>query len=162
MAARLKQMEEAKANPTAARPPRIYPTLEAALLRFRLMPPQPAGNPFIADFIARRSLKRTPMPDGSGEGWTWCFDPSMWAKLQRGEMMSMMNGDAPAKGFKVPIVHIYGDRSRIIDMRTDRKQPAFMAGIPEIEIADSHHHVMIDQPLALVAAIRALLAVWAT
>jgi hypothetical protein len=30
----------------------------------------------------------------------------------------------------------------------------------EIEIPDSHHHVMIDQPLALVAALRALLAAW--
>ena len=30
----------------------------------------------------------------------------------------------------------------------------------EIEIPDSHHHVMIDQPLALVAALRTLLATW--
>jgi hypothetical protein len=30
----------------------------------------------------------------------------------------------------------------------------------EVEIPDSHHHIMIDQPLALVAAIRALLATW--
>lgn len=29
-----------------------------------------------------------------------------------------------------------------------------------IEIPDSHHHVMIDQPLALVAALRTLLATW--
>jgi hypothetical protein len=30
----------------------------------------------------------------------------------------------------------------------------------EIEIPDSHHHIMIDQPLPLVAALRALLADW--
>ena len=41
------------------------------------------GNLYIADFIARRSLKRAPMPDGSGEGWTWRFDPGLWTKLDR-------------------------------------------------------------------------------
>jgi len=30
----------------------------------------------------------------------------------------------------------------------------------EIEIPDSHHHIMIDQPLALVAALRTLFAAW--
>ena len=31
---------------------------------------------------------------------------------------------------------------------------------PEVEIPEAHHHIMIDQPLALVAALRSLLAVW--
>ena len=38
----------------------------------------------------------------------------------------------------------------------------FPPGLIEIEIPDAHHHIMIDQPLALVAAIRALLSVWPT
>ncbi|HKT53332.1 MAG TPA: alpha/beta hydrolase, partial [Caulobacteraceae bacterium] len=42
-------------------PHRVYPTLEAALARFRLMPPQGCQNAYIADFIARRSLKRAAM-----------------------------------------------------------------------------------------------------
>jgi len=33
-------------------------------------------------------------------------------------------------------------------------------GTPQIAIPDSEHHVMVDQPLALVAALRALLATW--
>ena len=48
------------------RPNRVYATLEEALTRFRFMPPQVPGNLFIADFIARRSLKRAPMEDGCG------------------------------------------------------------------------------------------------
>jgi len=56
--------------PTPDRAQKVYPTIEAALARFRFMPPQVAGNLFVADFIARRSLKRAPMEDGSGEGWT--------------------------------------------------------------------------------------------
>jgi pimeloyl-ACP methyl ester carboxylesterase len=33
-------------------------------------------------------------------------------------------------------------------------------GTPKIEIPDAEHHVMIDQPLAFVAALRGLLAGW--
>ncbi len=58
---------------------RVYATLEEALTRFQFMPPQVPGNLFIADYIARRSLRPAPLPessgpDGSGEGWTWRFD----------------------------------------------------------------------------------------
>ena len=74
-------------------PNRVYPTLAEALGRFRLMPPQGCSNFYIADFIARRSLKRVPLPEGEGEGggegWTWRFDPLLWSKLDRTAMASM-------------------------------------------------------------------------
>jgi hypothetical protein len=58
------------------------------------------------------------------------------------------------------MIHLYGDKSRIIERRK-AGEPGFLDGhVPEIEIPDSHHHVMIDQPLALVAALRTLLATW--
>jgi pimeloyl-ACP methyl ester carboxylesterase len=152
-----KKRQELLANiPTADRPSRIYPTLEAALARFRLMPPQPAENHYILDFIARRSLRRAPLPDGSGEGWTWKFDPEMWEKLDRTD--GTFGGVFPE--LKVPMVHLYGDKSRIIERRA-AGEPGFLTGeVQEIEIPDSHHHVMIDQPLALVAALRTVLATW--
>ena len=145
-------------NPSPDRPSRIYPTMAKALERFRLMPPQPAENYYVLDFIARRSLKRAPMPDGSGEGWTWKFDPNMWEKLDRTDGVMATMGGMP--DLKVPMIHLYGDKSRIIDRRK-AGEPGFLDGkVPEIEIPDSHHHVMIDQPLALVAALRTLLASW--
>jgi pimeloyl-ACP methyl ester carboxylesterase len=159
LARRQAQMEAVRNIPTVDRPSRVYPTLEAALARFRLMPPQPAGNPFIADFIARRSLKRAPLPDGSGEGWTWRFDPNMWAKLNREQDL---RGGLPSVELKTPMVHIYGAKSRIVEHRKAGAPSPFPPGMMEIEIPDSHHHVMIDQPLALVAALRALLAAWPT
>jgi pimeloyl-ACP methyl ester carboxylesterase len=158
-----KKRQELLANiPSADRPSRVYPTMAAALARFRLMPPQPAENHYILDFIARRSLKRAPLPngekgpDGSGEGWTWKFDPNMWDKLDRSD--GTFGGVFPE--LKVPAIHIYGDKSRIISRRA-AGEPGFLDGqVREIEIPDSHHHVMIDQPLALVAALRTLLATW--
>jgi pimeloyl-ACP methyl ester carboxylesterase len=165
IARRMKQAEQVRNIPTPDRGGRVYPTLEAALLRFRLMPPQPAGNPFIADFIARRSLKRAPLPngekgpDGSGEGWTWRFDPNMWNKLDRTGMMPA--GGAAAK-IATPMAHIYGDSSRVLERKAAGAPSPFPADMIEVEIPASHHHIMIDQPLALVAAIRALLAAWPT
>ena len=70
--------EQVRNIPTGDRAQRVYPSLEEALSRFRLMPPQVAGNLFIADYIARQSLKKVTKPDGS-EGWSWRFDPNMWA-----------------------------------------------------------------------------------
>ena len=158
IALRQRQAELVRNIPTADRPTRVYPSLEAALARFRLMPPQPAGNPFIADFIARRSLKRAPLADGSGEGWTWRFDPRMWEKLDRTGMIPLAGA---GERMVTPMAHIYGAQSRILQRRRESAEPwPFPPGMIEIEIPDSQHHVMIDQPLALVAALRALLAAW--
>jgi pimeloyl-ACP methyl ester carboxylesterase len=136
---------------------RVYPTLEAALARFRFMPPQVPGNLFVADHIARHSLKRAPLTDGPGEGWTWRFDPGLWAKLDRNGMSAI-----EASAITTPLAHIYGDRSDIIRRhgpgggRKDQIPPT----TPRIVIPDCEHHIMVDQPLALVAAMRAILAVW--
>ncbi|MEO8813477.1 MAG: alpha/beta hydrolase, partial [Caulobacteraceae bacterium] len=138
------------------RPNRVYATLEEALARFRFMPPQVAGNLYVADFIARRSLKRAPMADGSGEGWTWRFDPFFWQKLDRAAM-----SETPATANAAPLVHIYGEDSEIIRRHGGPTGGNMLpASMPRIVIPDSRHHIMVDQPLALVAALRAVLAVW--
>lgn len=143
--------------PSPDKPTRIYPTLAKALERFRLMPPQPAENHYILDFIARRSLKSAPLPEG-GEGFAWKFDPNMWEKLDRSGMGMSHGGKLPPVA--VPLVHMYGEKSRIIERRRAGEETALAEIAQEIEIPDSHHHVMIDQPLALVAALRTLLATW--
>jgi hypothetical protein len=108
--------EQARNIPTGDRAQRVYTTLEEALSRFRLMPPQAAGNLFIADYIARRSLKTVTGPDGV-EGWSWRFDPNMWAKLDRSVMSGLMDGGPPK--VSIPLVHIYGDRSAIISRKKE-------------------------------------------
>jgi pimeloyl-ACP methyl ester carboxylesterase len=140
-------------------PNRIYPSLTAALARFRFMPPQSCSNLFIADFIARRSLKPVALPDSEGdrggEGWTWRFDPYLWGKLDRSMMMGM--GGAPSV---TPLVHIFGEHSRVMQRRTSQEPGNLPAGTRQVVIPDSDHHIMVDQPLALVAALRGVLACW--
>ena len=69
-------------GPPAVRGGKVYPTLEAALARFRLAPPQPCENHYAMDYIARWSLRKAPLADGSGDGWAWKFDPSIWQRFQ--------------------------------------------------------------------------------
>jgi|SRR6185312_10215783 len=135
-------------------PNRVYPTLEAALARFRFMPPQGCENLYIADFIARRSLKRAPMEEG-GEGWTWRFDPQLWSKLDRSVMTEMRMEPSPT-----PLVHIFGQNSKIMQRAEHGDPDGLLRGLRSVVIPDSEHHIMVDQPLALVAALRAVLLMW--
>jgi pimeloyl-ACP methyl ester carboxylesterase len=137
-------------------PNRVYPTLEAALARFRFMPPQGCKNLYIADFIARRSLKRAPMEDG-GEGWTWRFDPFLWGKLDRSALDDLW--EAP-QTLLTPTVHLYGENSEIVRRHDEAGLSRLPRSVKSIVIPDSEHHVMVDQPMALVAALRTVLTLW--
>jgi hypothetical protein len=52
----------------------VYPTLEAARARFRLVPPENRTAPYILDYVARHSLKEV------AGGWTWKFDAELIPK----------------------------------------------------------------------------------
>ena len=128
---------------------KTYPTIEAALARFRLAPDQPAENAFIVDAIARDSLKSTP------EGWTWRFDPGFFDRMAPWDSWSSVRAAV------CPLAFVYGEWSRIVPPELRARQRAqARAGTPFVGIPASHHHVMIDQPLALLAALRAFLSVW--
>ncbi len=134
---------------TGERPHKVYPDLPSALARFRFAPVQGCANAFIADWIARGSLKPV---EG---GWTWRFDPMLWHRFDIADTQSLLAGP------RCPVALIWGDRSqlmpadRVADMR--RRLPP---GSPALAIPDADHHVMVDQPLAFVAALRGLLAGW--
>ena len=141
--------------PQRLRPNNVYPTLEEALARFRFAPPQGCDNPFVADFIARRSLRRAPLEDGSGEGWTWKFDPMLWTNFRMGDLGDLL----PA--MKAPTALIWGERSNLMtDEVVDYMLGRMPADVKTMVVPDADHHVMVDQPLAFVAALRGLLAGW--
>jgi pimeloyl-ACP methyl ester carboxylesterase len=137
------------------RPHKIYPSLEAALQRFRLVPAQPCENLFIADYIARASLKQAETPEGSG--WTWRFDPFLWRDYEWAD-------PAPALAApKCPLAMLLGACSTLMQAEDiARMWKILPPGSPVIEIPEAYHHVPVDQPLALVAALRVLLAEWAS
>ena len=132
------------------KPHRVYPTPAEALARFRFLPAQPCANLYIADHIARLSLRE--VPEG---GWTWRFDPFLWRNMKREDP------SIDLRATKLPLALIRGGASGL--MRAE--DAAFMMsllppGSPAVEIPEADHHVMIDQPLAFVAALEALLTSW--
>jgi len=143
-------------GPPTVRGGKVYPSLEAALARFRLAPPQPCENHYAMDYIARWSLKKAPMADGSGDGWAWKFDPSIWQRFQ----VSRAPQDL-LKETRCRIALFKGDKSVIWeDDVGDYMQSLLNRQVPFIEIPEARHHVMLDQPLAFVAALRTLLQEW--
>ncbi|MDA1099867.1 MAG: alpha/beta hydrolase [Proteobacteria bacterium] len=140
-----------KPAPPSRSGPRVYPDLSTALARFRLMPEQPCENAYITDFIARTSIRQT---DG---GWTWKFDFKVMGSRRFGEPYG-----EELKALECRAALIYGDKSAIVSRRTGAYMSSVMGPkAPVVEIPEAHHHVMLDQPLAFVAALRAILDGWA-
>ncbi len=135
------------------RPTRLYPSLEAALARFRFAPEQPCDNPYIVDHIARTSLKEVRADDGS-PAWTWRFDPQV-APLPPGNPALALREAA------CPVAIGWGSESALCTPEV-AAYACELAGprAPQIKIPAARHHVMVDQPLALVSALRALLQAW--
>jgi pimeloyl-ACP methyl ester carboxylesterase len=127
----------------------VYATLEEALTRFRLAPPQPCETLYIADFIARRSLRAV---EG---GWTWKFDPDLWHNFRMPDLGALLPEIA------CPAVLMWGERSNLMHAETlDYMVAQMPKDVLLLPIPDADHHVMIDQPLAFVAGLRGLLAGW--
>jgi pimeloyl-ACP methyl ester carboxylesterase len=147
--------------PKAIRGNRVYPTLEKALSRFRLAPLQPCENDYILDYIARWSLRKAPMLDGPkgetmGDGWAWKFDPSIWQRFSVSRSPQEL-----LKETRCRIALFKGDKSVLWDPDVgDYMRGLLNRQVPFIEIPEARHHVMLDQPLAFVAALRTLLEEW--
>src|SRR3546814_1865575 len=99
--------------------------------------------------MARRSLVCR------GELWHWCFAPD--ADRSRGVPCSGRSGDVIAAA-QCPLDFLWGDRSSLVP---DEVMAATRAVAPPgtrfVTIPAAGHHLMLDQPLAFVTAVRALL-----
>lgn len=127
----------------------IYKDLATALTRFRLVPEQPVRYQFYLDHIARHSLTET---EG---GWRWKFDPAAVNHPRPTAYAELL------PGMRCPAALIIGECSARIDDNV-RAYMLHTLGqrMPVIELANSRHHVMLDEPLALVSALRTQLSNW--
>jgi pimeloyl-ACP methyl ester carboxylesterase len=111
------------------------------------------------DQVARASQRQV------DEGWTWKFDPELFTKRFGPFRPSDFAEQLARAACRVAVMN--GARSEVVDDDTRAYMaellagsPAAMAGVPFVEIPEAHHHIMFDQPLALVTALRAVLATW--
>jgi pimeloyl-ACP methyl ester carboxylesterase len=137
--------ERAAREQRAFGPLRVYPSREAALARFRPIPNQPVLS-WIADHVAATSVRPA---EG---GWTWKFDPRIFAREQPG-LALLTRLDCRVALFRAEHGIVSPRMSEVMYDRLGRAAPV-------IELPAAGHHVMLDQPVALIAAIRTLLSDW--
>ncbi len=139
---------EEGARGRAFRDPGTYPDLETAISHFRLIPPQPCEHDYIIDHIARYSLHET------DAGWTWKFDPALFKHTLiplRDQLANVRCRVALFRGQHS--VTVPEDTAAYMYELMDRTAPV-------VTIPEAHHHLILDQPLPFVAALRTLLADW--
>ena len=126
--------------------PAPTPDREATLARFRLLPPQPC-EPCLFDHVARHSLRRV------GAGWTWRFDPALREFRPKAiDPESLGRIDAP-------VDYVHAEASAVVSAeRARRIAGALPRGRGPITMPRAGHHLMLDQPLALIGVLRTLLA----
>jgi pimeloyl-ACP methyl ester carboxylesterase len=132
----------------------VYRTREAALRRFQLIPPQPIENDFILDHIAWHSVREVENHDGRS-GWTWKFHPLIYIQYFPHKIHEHL------ADVKCRIALFKGELSTSVTPEThDYMVELLDRNVPEVEIPQAYHHLLIDQPLAFVAALRAVLSDW--
>lgn len=137
----------------SSRPSPVFATREEALARFRFVPPDRDAPAFVRDYVAERSIVEQ---GGDRPGWRWRFDFSMWSRLDREPDVLELLATAD-----VPIAFILGGETQIMaDDAADRIRELRPRFTPIATVPDAGHHIMIDHPLAFVAAVNGLLSAW--
>jgi pimeloyl-ACP methyl ester carboxylesterase len=129
------------------RPKKVYPDLATAYARFRFVPDEPPILPRIMQHLAAHSIKT------EADGFVWKFDDKPIGSIgseqvAEGELL---------KDIDLPMDFIAGEFSAVVPPAlAQRIGKALRNGRGPIMIPSAYHHIPVDQPLALVAAMRAL------
>lgn len=135
--------EAAARDKVAFGPQKVYVTREEVVARFRVIPGQDT-EPYIFDYIAEHSVRQV------GGGWAWKFDPAIFAHepLRPCELSRLQCSVALLRPEQGLVDTAMGE------MISERLNGAARV----IDIPAAEHHVMLDQPIALVTGLRVLLA----
>jgi pimeloyl-ACP methyl ester carboxylesterase len=128
---------------------RAYPSRDAILDRFRLVPEQPV-LPYIRDHVAAWSVT------ARDNGWYWKFDQGLFTK------MMPPSRSAPTGRPGCPVAIFRAEHGLMTPEMAQSCRLQFGQAATVVELPAAGHHVMLDQPLPLVAALRTLLAGWIT
>lgn len=141
------------------RAPKTYPDLATAMEHFHLVPPQPCDNAWLLAHVARHSLREV------DDGWTWRFDPRIFTAREGPSRPGDFGPELARAACRIAVV--YGEHSDIVDADVRRYtaellagSPAAVAGVPFVDVPEARHHLLLDQPLAVVTALRTVLAAW--
>jgi pimeloyl-ACP methyl ester carboxylesterase len=125
---------------------RFRPTRAEAVARWRPVPDQEM-LPYVAAYIAEHSVREY---EG---GWGWKFDPQVFARVDRLFPPTLHRLACRAAVFRA-------EHGLLSATMTDVMYDRLGRSAPTIEFPAAAHAVMLDQPLALVTAVRTVLGDW--
>ncbi len=128
---------------------RYYPSEQEGMRRFRLRPPQPACADYLLNYIAARSLKQT------DQGYQFKLDGAVFAKMRHEE--NFPTAWEMMQALKVPAGFIYGEESRFFPEEAVNELRSLIRDDLLVGIPEAYHHVFLDQPLAFISALKAML-----
>ncbi|MCB1031256.1 MAG: alpha/beta hydrolase [Acidimicrobiales bacterium] len=131
--------------------PRPYHSLEVALSRFRTVPPQDHYESYVLHHVAMRSLRK------EGDGWLWKFDHHLFSAFT-----------TSIRAVALPYLPRVRCRFALLRAELGLVTPDIGESMyeslgrvaPVVELPETGHHGMLDQPLVVTTAVRALLADW--
>ena len=127
---------------------RRYPDAARMRTHYRLIPPGKWPVPAVEDYIALHSMRQTPEGD-----WTWKFDAKLFQMVGKDKLA------AEVAGISRPVDFIRAECSEVVGEAEAKRFVDNFPGCGEpVLVPLSHHHIMIEQPVALVAALKGLLA----
>ena len=139
---------EEGARGRAFRNPKVYPHIETALQHYRVVPEPTCAEPYILDHIGRHSLRRV---EG---GWTWKFDPLVFRRFAPRAIHEILpEVRCRVALFRAEFGLVTPDIGDYMVELLDRNAPV-------VEVPSAYHHLLLDQPLALITGLRAILSDW--
>ena len=129
------------------RPGRDYDNLDEFVARFRLRPPGSVPDQRILQHVAKSSARRT-----ESGGWRHKFDRNVYA--QRPEL----DGIPYWSNIRIPALLVKGAKSERISPQVVSQIRARCPHVELAEIAESDHHVTLDNPAAFVSAVQGFLS----
>ncbi len=130
----------------------FYPTRDDAAGRYSTVPRDDFGPPFLRTHVARQSLESVQSPSGEA-AWAWRADPNVMAKLACAPVFEQI-GQAVC-----PVDFIYGGLSSMNSPELRARQArAARSDAVFVGIEEAGHHIPLDQPEKLAAAIRQLVS----
>jgi pimeloyl-ACP methyl ester carboxylesterase len=136
----------AKLREVGTRPGRTYATLDDFISRFRLRPADSSATPEVLRHLANNAAKQN--PDGT---WGHKFDRDVYAVRESVDGLPHWNH------IHIPGLLVKGARSPRITPEIVAKVKERCPQIEFAEVADSDHHVTLDNPAGFTRAVNAFL-----
>lgn len=128
------------------RPPRLHPTVDAALGSFRLLPPETTADPALLRHLGRVGLVQV------NGGWKYRFDPACYAARHPVDAWPLL------PRISAPTLVVRGEHSPIMTREIADRMGAAIPRASVVEIPGTYHHLVLDAPERFAAALAGFLA----